>query len=87
MTENKHSDYDLKQMQSLPLEVKIQMTKERIKKWYDSWFRFEIENINTGKIRYVTATKEPPLKKNEHIISAGGGTVMLVFQVEKILQF
>lgn len=72
MTENKHSDYDLKQMQSLPLEIKIQMTKERIKKWYNSWFRFEIENTNTGRIRYVTATEEPPLKKNEHIISAGG---------------
>lgn len=30
---NKHQPYDLKQMQSLPLEAKIIMTKERIRQW------------------------------------------------------
>ena len=29
--------YDLAQMQSLPLEAKIIMTKERIRQWYDYW--------------------------------------------------
>ena len=34
---NRHQPYDLKQMQSVPLEGKILMTKERIRKWYDYW--------------------------------------------------
>lgn len=31
----KHTRYDLVQMQSLPLEAKILMTKRRIRDWYD----------------------------------------------------
>lgn len=34
---NKHMPYDLKQMQSLPLEAKIIMTQQRIRQWYDHW--------------------------------------------------
>ena len=34
---NKHQPYDLKQMQSIPLEGKIIMTKLRIQQWYDHW--------------------------------------------------
>lgn len=34
---NKHQSYDLKQMQSLPLEAKIIMTQQRIRQWYDHW--------------------------------------------------
>lgn len=34
---NKHTSYDLVQMQSLPLEAKILMTKRRIQEWYDYW--------------------------------------------------
>ena len=34
---NKHQAYDLAQMQSLPLEAKIIMTKQRIRQWYDYW--------------------------------------------------
>ena len=34
---NKHMPYDLKQMQSLPLEAKIVMTRQRIRQWYDHW--------------------------------------------------
>ena len=34
---NKHQAYDLKQMQSLPLEAKIIMTQQRIRQWYDYW--------------------------------------------------
>lgn len=35
--ENKHMPHDLKQMQSIPLEGKILMTKERIRQWYEHW--------------------------------------------------
>ena len=35
--ENRHQPYDLKQMQSVPLEGKILMTQERIRQWYDHW--------------------------------------------------
>ncbi len=34
---NIHSLGDLQQMQSLPLQMKIRMTKERIRKWYEYW--------------------------------------------------
>lgn len=34
---NKHMPYDLKQMQSLPLEAKIRMTQERIRQWHEYW--------------------------------------------------
>ena len=32
-----HTVGDLRQMQSLPLEAKILMTKKRIQQWYDYW--------------------------------------------------
>ena len=32
-----HTKGDLQQMQSLPLSVKILMTKRRIREWYDYW--------------------------------------------------
>lgn len=35
--DNKHAPYDLKQMQSLPLGAKIEMSKRRIKEWYEYW--------------------------------------------------
>lgn len=34
---NKHFPYDLKQMQSLPLEAKIIMTQQRIRQWHEYW--------------------------------------------------
>lgn len=37
MSDNRHTSYDLKQMQSVPLEGKIIMTKERIRQWYEHW--------------------------------------------------
>ena len=76
---SKHTAYDLKQMQSLPLEAKIIMTKQRIKAWYESWIRYEIVNKNTGKTRYVTATEEPPLKEGEYINSEMDGAVYVSF--------
>ena len=34
---NRHTPYDLAQMQSLPLEAKIIMTKQRIRLWHEHW--------------------------------------------------
>ena len=77
--ENVHTSYDLKQMQSLPLEAKIIMTKRRIQAWYESWKRYEIFNKKTEKTRFVTATEEPPLKENEYIETAASGWVYVSF--------
>lgn len=33
----RHSSGDLAQMQSLPLDIKIQMTKRRIREWYEHY--------------------------------------------------
>lgn len=81
---NAHTAYDLKQMQSLPLEAKIRMTKERIRAWYEAWTRFEIKNDKTGKTRFVTIDTrdifaEPPLKDGETIVSAMPGAVYVSF--------
>lgn len=76
---NKHSAYDLAQMQSLPLEAKILMTQQRIKVWYESWIRYEIVNSKTDKTRFVTASEEPPLKENEYIKSEYDGQVYVSF--------
>lgn len=37
MSENKHTKTDLLQMQALPLSAKINMSKVRIRDWYDYW--------------------------------------------------
>lgn len=37
MGENRHTPYDLAQMQSVPLAGKILMTKRRIREWYEHW--------------------------------------------------
>jgi 3'-phosphoadenosine 5'-phosphosulfate sulfotransferase (PAPS reductase)/FAD synthetase len=79
---NLHQTSDLKQMQSLPLEAKILMTKQRIKVWYESWVRFEIHDRATGKIRFVTydiRKGEPPLKDSEYIETAYDGQVYVSF--------
>lgn len=79
----KHNKYYLAQMQSLPLESKIIMTKQRIKVWYESWCRFEIVNTKTGKSRFVTFdtrdNREPELKENECIESVYDGQVYVSF--------
>lgn len=79
----KHQKSDLVQMQSLPLEQKIAMTKQRIKVWYESWCKFEIVNTKTGKTRFVTFdtrdNREPELKENEYIESVYDGQVYVSF--------
>ena len=80
---NAHTAHDLKQMQSLPLDAKITMTKQRIKVWYESWSRFEIVNEKTGKSRFITMdtrdNSEPPIKENEWIRSVFPGQVYVAF--------
>lgn len=46
---NRHQPYDLKQMQSVPLEGKILMTQERIRQWYDHWNRQVYVSFSGGK--------------------------------------
>lgn len=75
----KHTAYDLKQMQSLPLEAKVLLTKQRIQSWYESWKRYEIFSRKTGKTRFVTAVDEPPLKEHEYIKSEMDGQVYVSF--------
>lgn len=81
---NAHQPYDLAQMQALPLEAKIRMSKERIKAWYESWTRFEIFDTATKKTRYTTIDTrdfraEPPMKATEYIVSAFPGQVYVSF--------
>ena len=81
---NRHSPTDLKQMQSLPLEAKIIMTKARIEAWYESWTRFDIVDRKTGNTRFVTMDTrdmfaEPELKDSEYIQSVFPGQVYVAF--------
>ena len=80
MSSNAHQAYDLAQMQALPLEAKIRMTKQRIKAWYESWTQFEIKDDATGKTRFVTIdtrdySAEPPMKETEYVVSISPGHV------------
>lgn len=45
----KHTAADLAQMQSLPLEIKIRMTKRRIEEWYDHWDGMVYVSFSGGK--------------------------------------
>ena len=80
---NRHTQSDLKQMQSLPLEAKIIMTQERIRAWYESWTRFDIVNQVTGETRFVTmavsAYEQPDLNENEYIDAVYPGQVYVSF--------
>lgn len=46
---NRHQPYDLKQMQSIPLEGKIIMTQERIRQWYEHWNGMVYVSFSGGK--------------------------------------
>ena len=80
---NAHTASELAQMQSLPLEAKIQMSKDRIKVWYGAWTRFEILNLKTGKTRFETFDMrdryEPPLKEDECVEREFSGSVYVSF--------
>lgn len=47
--ENKHTAEDLKQMQALPLEAKIQATKRRIREWYEHFDSMVYMSFSGGK--------------------------------------
>lgn len=53
--ENKHNAWDLKQMQSLPLDAKIRMTQYRIREWYESFDGNVYVSISGGKDSQVLA--------------------------------
>lgn len=55
MAENRHTEYDLAQMQSLPLSAKIRMTERRIIDWYDYWDGNVYVSISGGKDSQVLA--------------------------------
>lgn len=37
MSENRHTKDDLRQLQALPLELKVRMTEQRIREWVRAW--------------------------------------------------
>ncbi len=45
----KHTQYDLRQMQSLPLSAKIKMTERRIQEWYDAFDEQVYVSFSGGK--------------------------------------
>lgn len=45
----KHEMWELKQMQSLPLEAKIRMTQRRIRDWYEYWNGMVYVSFSGGK--------------------------------------
>lgn len=47
--ENKHTEADLAQMQSLPLSAKILMTQRRIREWYEHWDGMVYVSFSGGK--------------------------------------
>lgn len=53
--ENKHTLYDLTQMQSLPLEMKIKMTERRVLEWYEYWNGQVCLSVSGGKDSQVLA--------------------------------
>lgn len=53
--ENKHQNYDLAQMQSLPLDAKVRMTQQRVIEWYDYWNGKVYVAVSGGKDSQVLA--------------------------------
>ena len=50
----RHRPEDLKEMQALPLEDKILLTKQRIEAWYQTWTKYTIHDSTTDTMRFVT---------------------------------
>ncbi len=51
----KHANYDLAQMQSLPLQAKIRMSQQRIKAWYEHYNGRVYVSVSGGKDSQVLA--------------------------------
>lgn len=77
--ENRHTSYDLAQMQSLPLSAKERMSTERIRVWYESWNRYKLVNNVTGRVTYKASTEDPKLTKNQYIDEVVSGACYVSF--------
>ncbi|MBR4859339.1 MAG: phosphoadenosine phosphosulfate reductase family protein [Clostridia bacterium] len=67
--ENAHTKGELRYMQSMSLDSKIQFTNRRLQGWFENWVKYKIYNEKTGKVRFVTwhADELPKLRKNEKL--------------------
>lgn len=77
--ENKHTNYDLAQMQSLPLVAKERMSIQRLKVWYESWNKYTLVNKVTGRTTYKASVEEPKLTKNQYIDEVESGACYVSF--------
>lgn len=76
---NKHNSYDLAQMQSLPLSAKERMSEQRIKVWFESWYRYKLVNKVTGRVTYKASIEEPKLTKNQYVDEVESGACYVSF--------
>lgn len=49
MSENKHEIWELHELQGLPLSAKVELTKARIKAWYEHWNGMIYVSFSGGK--------------------------------------
>ena len=85
----RHRPEDLKQMQSLPLDYKILLTKQRIEAWYQTWTKYTIHDSDTDTMRFVTidnrdfhwadAKARFKMKDSEYIYEVEPGQVYVSF--------
>jgi len=76
---NKHNSYVLAQMQSLPLSAKERMSEQRIKVWFESWYRYKLVNKVTGRVVYKASVEEPKLTKNQYVDEVESGACYVGF--------
>lgn len=76
---NKHTSYDLAQMQSLPLSAKERMSTARLKVWYESWNKYKLVNKVTGRVTYKASVEEPKLTKNQYVDEIESGACYVSF--------
>lgn len=59
----KREKWELRQMQAMPLRLKIQMTAQRIESWYEYWegynIRWEDDGQPAGMAAFLQAADRP----------------------------
>lgn len=85
----RHRPEDLKEMQALPLDDKILLTKQRIEAWYQTWTKYTIHDKDTDTMRFVTidnrdfhwadAKARFKMKDSESIYEVEPGQVYVAF--------